>query len=166
MFIPSHLAIALIDDVSNWKAWNILQSMERGSHSSASLGWIPGGKKEQGIRFGACFGWWTKELPMVWSRQFWSFHGFQSPTAFPRGPRGEKWRQIHGCIYAKILEDDCSFCHVLNFRGWFFKEGLHDKSCQWKNKSCDHKMLLQTTVGDSRLRGLTIAKILSFYIFG
>lgn len=31
MFTPLHLAISQIDDVSNWKAWNILeQSMERG----------------------------------------------------------------------------------------------------------------------------------------
>lgn len=52
-----------------------------------------GGKKK---KVGACFGRGTKELPLVWSRQFWSLHGFQSPTVFPRGPRGEKWRQIHG----------------------------------------------------------------------
>lgn len=46
MFTPSHLTISQIDDVSNWKAWNILeQSMERGSHTSTSLGWVPNGKK-------------------------------------------------------------------------------------------------------------------------
>lgn len=32
MFTPSHLAISQIDDVSNWKAWNILeQSIYRGA---------------------------------------------------------------------------------------------------------------------------------------
>lgn len=93
MFTPSHSAISQIDDVSNWKAWNILeQSMERGSHASTSLGWVPNGKKkeEKKKKVGACFGRGTKELPLVWSRQFWSLHGFQSPTVFPRGPRGEK----------------------------------------------------------------------------
>lgn len=48
MFTPSHSAISQIDDVSNWKAWNILeQSMERGSHASTSLGWVPNGKKKE-----------------------------------------------------------------------------------------------------------------------
>lgn len=94
--------------------------------------WLsPKWKKGRKKRFGACFGRRTKEPPLVWSRQFWSLHGFQSPTVFPRGPRGEKWRQIRGCIHAKILEDDCSFCHVFWISGDdFFKEGLHDKCCQ------------------------------------
>lgn len=59
-------------------------------------------KKRKKKRFGACFGRGTKELPLVWSRQFWSLHGFQSPTVFPRGPRGEKWRQIHGWIMPRF----------------------------------------------------------------
>lgn len=67
------------------------------------------------------FGRGTKDFPLVRSRQFWSLHGFQSPTASPGEPWVEKWRQIHGCINANILKDDCGFCHVLNFRGWFFK---------------------------------------------
>lgn len=38
IFTPSHLAIFQIDDVSNWKAWNILEeSTERGSYPSTSL---------------------------------------------------------------------------------------------------------------------------------
>lgn len=92
MFTPSHLAISQIDDVSNWKAWNILeQSIQRSGHTFTSLGWVPNGKKEKGKKMvGACFGRGTKELPLVWSWQFWLFHGFQSPTVFPRGPRGEK----------------------------------------------------------------------------
>ena len=53
-------------------------------------------KRRKKKKVGACFGRGTKELPLVWLRQFWSLHGFQSPTVFPRGPRGEKWRQIHG----------------------------------------------------------------------
>lgn len=90
MFTPSHLAISQIDDVSNWKAWNILeQSIYRG----AAILLLPSaGSQMEKIkkRFGACFGRATKELPLVWSRQFWLFHGFQSPTVFRSGPRGEK----------------------------------------------------------------------------
>lgn len=46
MFIPSHLAISQIDDVSNWKAWNILKQ-SRESHTSTSLGWIPDVEKRK-----------------------------------------------------------------------------------------------------------------------
>lgn len=68
MFTPSHLAISQINDISNLKAWNILeQSMERSSHTFTSLGWVPNGEKK---RFGACFGGGTKEFRLVWSRQF------------------------------------------------------------------------------------------------
>lgn len=60
-------------------------------------------------------------------------------------------------IHAKILEDDCSFCLVLNFRGFFFffLRGLHDKCCQLKNKSYDHKMRLEAVIAE--LEGLVIA---------
>lgn len=59
MFTPSHLTISQIDDVSNWKAWNILeQSMERGSHTSTSLGWVPNGKKGEKKGFWSLF--WKK----------------------------------------------------------------------------------------------------------
>lgn len=87
MFTPSHLAISQTDDVSNWKAWNTLErSLQRNSHTFTYLGWVPNGKKKEWSLFwkrnkGASFG---------RSRQFWLFHGFQSPTVFPRRPRGEK----------------------------------------------------------------------------
>lgn len=48
IFTPSHLAISQIDDVSNWKAWNILeQRIQRSSHTFTSLGWVPNGKKKR-----------------------------------------------------------------------------------------------------------------------
>lgn len=75
-------------------------------------------KKRGGGVLGACFGWWTKKLPLVWPQQFWLLHGFQSPIVFPIAPKGEKWRQIHGCTHAKILEDDCSFCCALRGAAW------------------------------------------------
>lgn len=48
-FTPSHLAISQIDDVSNWKAWNILdESTEKGGHTSLlPLAQVPKGKKEK-----------------------------------------------------------------------------------------------------------------------
>lgn len=88
MFTPSHLAISQINDISNLKAWNILeQSMERSSHTFTSLGWVPNGEKkglEPVLE--------EEQRSFVWYGlgSFWLFHGFQSPTVFPRGPRGEK----------------------------------------------------------------------------
>lgn len=64
-----------------------------------------------GERVGACFfGEGTKELPWVGRGSFCLFHGSQSPTVFPRRPRGEKWRQIHGWFFAKTLHDVLLLC--------------------------------------------------------
>lgn len=60
--------------------------MERGSRTSTSLGWVPNGKKEKRKRFGAYFGRGTKELPLVWSRQFGRFMAFNLPQSFLEGP--------------------------------------------------------------------------------
>lgn len=91
MFSPSHLAISQIDDVSNWKAWNILeQSMERGSHTSTSLGCVPNGKKKVWSLFwkrnkGASFGMVQAVLVTSWlsiSKSFLEGPGVKSEDRY------------------------------------------------------------------------------------
>lgn len=73
MFTPSRFTVSQTDDVSNWRAWNILkQSMER-DHTFTPLGWVPNEKKSK------------KDWSLFWKRnkgswRFWLFHGFHSSS--------------------------------------------------------------------------------------
>lgn len=87
MFTPSHLAISQIDDVSNWKAWNILErSMQRGSHTSTSLGWVPNGKKEKKKGLEPVLE--DEQRSFLWYGlgSFGRFMAFNLPQSFLEGP--------------------------------------------------------------------------------
>lgn len=89
MFTPSHSAISQIDDVSNWKAWNILeQSMERGSHASTSLGWVPNGKKrrEKKKRLEPVLEEEQRNFLWYGRGSFGRFMAFNLPQSFLEGP--------------------------------------------------------------------------------
>lgn len=98
---------------------HIRRKHEEGQPYFYFLGQIPGGiRKGRKKGLEPVLDDEQRRMLSVWSQQFWSLHGFQSRIVSPSLPGGEKWRQIHGCLRAKVLEDDCSFCRVLRGAAW------------------------------------------------
>lgn len=141
MFTPSWFTVSQTDDVSNWRAWNILkQSMER-NHTFTSLGWVPNEKKSK-KRFEPVLE--EEQGNLVFLVVSWlSF--FQ---AFLAGPGVKSEDRNKGDSYQ-------------DFRGWLqfwfeFSEtagGLRDEWCQPVFHLHDHKMLLEARSQKTELKG-------------